>query len=233
MRLSVSNILMLFAIMLILFQPVRANAYNFTVDDTFACLNATQQIEKELQIKDHLLTTISSVESGRWHEESQQTIAWPWTINAEGKGMFFKTKDEAVKKVKELQQAGVKSIDVGCMQINLFYHKEAFKNIEEALDPKTNVAYGAEFLKKLHSQKGDWLKAVMAYHSSLPVKANRYKNKIVLAYAKVKNAQAKLEEAFMSQKKIGDRLKQARIARMSEEISKQMEMAKAQKFAEL
>jgi len=53
-------------------------------------------------------------------------LAWPWTINAQGKGQFFKTKAEAVKAIKNLQAQGVKSIDVGCMQINLSYHGKAF-----------------------------------------------------------------------------------------------------------
>ena len=172
MRLFVSTNLMFFMILLMLIQPVQASSYEAYADDTFACMNATQKIEKELQIKEHLLTTISSVETGRWNEKEQQSLAWPWTINAQGKGQFFKTKAEAVREVKRLQAQGVKSIDVGCMQINLSYHGDAFKNIEEAFDPEKNVRYGANFLKSLYENKGnDWIKAAMAYHSSTPTKA--------------------------------------------------------------
>lgn len=139
-----------------------------------------KKIEKEYQIKKHLLTTISSVETGRWNEKEQQSLAWPWTINAQGKGQFFKTKAEAVKAIKKLQAQGVKSIDVGCMQINLSYHGKAFKSIEDALDPQKNVTYAAKYLKSLYLKKGkDWLKAAMAYHSTTPHKAQRYKKKIV------------------------------------------------------
>lgn len=63
-----------------------------------------------------------------------------------GKGRYFATKEEAVRAVKKLQAQGVKSIDVGCMQINLAYHGDAFDSIEDALDPETNVTYGAKFL---------------------------------------------------------------------------------------
>lgn len=178
MRRFVSKFLMFFVILLMLLQPVRAEASQYFADDTYACLNATKKIEKEYQIKKHLLTTISSVETGRWNEKEQQSLAWPWTINAQGKGQFFKTKAEAVKAIKKLQAQGVKSIDVGCMQINLSYHGKAFKSIEDALDPQKNVTYAAKYLKSLYLKKGkDWLKAAMAYHSTTPHKAQRYKKK--------------------------------------------------------
>lgn len=189
MRLFVSKILMFLLILLMLIQPVQARAYAEFRDDALVCMDATQKFEKEYQIKEHLLTTISSVETGRWNAERQQTIAWPWTVNAQGKGTFFKTKAEAVREVKRLQKAGVKSIDVGCMQINLAYHPNAFKSVEDAFDPKKNVEYSAKFLKNLYKKKGnDWIKAAMAYHSSVPTKAQRYKKKLASAYENVKQA---------------------------------------------
>ena len=55
------------------------------------------------------------------------------------------------------------------------YNMDAFDSIEDALDPETNVTYGAKFLRNLYEQKRDWIKAAMAYHSSVPTKAQRYK----------------------------------------------------------
>jgi len=171
-------------------QPVQARAYTEFRDDALVCMDATQKFEKEYQIKEHLLTTISKVETGRWNEQRQQSMAWPWTINAQGKGRFFATKAEAVREVKRLQAKGVKSIDVGCMQINLAYHPNAFASIEDALDPQKNVEYGAKFLKKLYkNKKGDWIKAAMAYHSSVPFKAKRYKNKLASVYETIRQTQ--------------------------------------------
>ena len=113
-----------------LIQPVQAKANDLKVDDAYVCMQATAKIEQQYQIKKHLLTTISSVETGRYNEAKKQTLAWPWTINAQGKGRYFATKEEAVRAVKKLQAQGVKSIDVGCMQINLAYHGDAFDSIE-------------------------------------------------------------------------------------------------------
>ena len=181
---------MFFVILLMLIQPVQAKAYKAPVDDAFVCLNATTKIEKQYEIKKHLLTTISSVETGRYIKEKKQTLAWPWTINAQGKGMFFKTKAEAIREAKRLQARGIKSFDVGCMQINMAYHGDAFKNIEEAFDPEKNVAYAAKFLRNLYENKNkDWVKAAMAYHSSVPKKALRYKKKLASAYERIRLAQ--------------------------------------------
>ena len=199
MRYFVLNNLMLLLLLLLLIQPVEAKSLA-VVDDAFVCQAAAAKFERQYQIKKHLLDTISNVETGRWNQEHKQTLAWPWTINAQGKGQYFETKEEAVKAVKELQAKGVKSIDVGCMQINLMYHGDAFKNAEEALDPYKNVEYGAKYLKKLYARKGnDWLKAAMAYHSNVLKKALRYKKKIVVAYDRVKGA-AQLAQAEIKPK---------------------------------
>lgn len=197
MRFSVSNNLMFFLVLLMLIQPVQAKVYNDRVDDTMVCTYATQKMEKVYQIKRHLLTTIANVETGRWNAEKKQKTAWPWTVNAQGKGMFFDTKEEAVREVKRLQAKGVKSIDVGCMQINLVYHPDAFESVEDAFDPQKNAQYAAKFLKNLYENNDkDWIKAAMAYHSKVPTKAQRYKKKIVSTYEIVKQAQLKLEKAL-------------------------------------
>ncbi len=36
---------------------------------------------------------------------------------------------------------GVQSIDVGCFQINMYYHPGAFATLEQAFDPRANAAY--------------------------------------------------------------------------------------------
>ncbi len=190
MRHFVSKFFMLLLLLLLLIQPVQAKPF-VGIDEAFICQTAAEKFEKEYQIKEHLLETITTVETGRWNQEHKQTLAWPWTVNALGKGYYYSSKAEAVKAVKDLQAKGVKSIDVGCMQINLMYHGKEFKSVEEALDPYKNVEYGAKFLKQLYKRRGnDWFKAAMAYHSGVLKKALRYKKKIVVAYDKVKkNAQ--------------------------------------------
>lgn len=173
---------MIFLILLMLFQPLPAKAQETAVvDEDFVCLSATLKAEEKYQIQKHLLTSISNVETGRWNKRLQQKAAWPWTVNVKGKGYFYKTKAEAVAAVKNWQKRGYKSIDVGCMQVNLRFHGKKFASLEEAFDPEKNVDVAARFLKKRHQSRGDWMKAATDYHSKRPSKARAYKKKLLAA----------------------------------------------------
>lgn len=181
---------MIFLILLMLFQPMPAKAQETAiVDEDLICLNATLKAEEEYQIQKHLLTSISTVETGRWNQRLQQKTAWPWTVNVKGRGYFYKTKAEAIAAVKDWQRRGYKSIDVGCMQVNLRFHGKKFANLEEAFDPNKNVEVAARYLKKRHETRGDWLKAATDYHSKRPSKANRYKTKLLAAMDNIKAIQ--------------------------------------------
>lgn len=161
--------------------------------DENLCAIETSYYERKFEIQHSLLTAISVVESGKWSLEKQANTAWPWTVNAEGQGMFFASKQEAIDAVKKLQAKGIESIDVGCMQINLKYHPDAFKSLEEAFSPSANVAYGASFIKKLYEQYGSWYVAAKHYHSSLDEKNVVYGNKILAAFDNLTEGDKALE----------------------------------------
>jgi hypothetical protein len=132
-----------------------------------------------------LLTAISLVESGR--KVGGSVVAWPWTINANGKPYVFATKREAITMVRKLRQIGVTSIDVGCMQVNLKQHPGAFPSLEAAFDPATNIAYAAKFLKNKKISKGSWGSAVAHYHSSTPKFHIPYTQRVLKAWSKAQN----------------------------------------------
>ena len=134
------------------------------------CRTAIRQLEGASggTIPDHLLAAIAHVESGRRDPQTGRFVPWPWTINAEGQGFFFESKVEAIAAVRDLQSRGVRSIDVGCMQVNLMHHPNAFSSLEQAFDPPANAAYAARFLMQLHDQAGDWTRATGMYHSATP-----------------------------------------------------------------
>lgn len=148
------------------------------------CLKAVLKAEKTYQIKDGLLQTIASVESGRWDKKAQRRISWPWAVQVNGKGYYYQTKEEAVNAVKDLMAAGINNIDVGCMQINLKYHGEAFENLEDAFEPEKNTAYSAKFLRNLYNHNGrNWQKTAMQYHSKNVEHGKIYKAKLEQHYA--------------------------------------------------
>ena len=121
-----------------------------------------------------MMTAIALTESGRLDSVTGRVRPWPWTINAEGVGQYFATREQAVAAVRALQTRGVRSIDVGCMQVNLMYHPPAFASLEVAFDPQTNAAYAARFRTSLFSAHGHWHKAIGAYHSGTPGLATAY-----------------------------------------------------------
>lgn len=89
----------------------------------------------------------------------------PYAMNVEGKAVYGITLDDALTRFKKARRGGAKLIDLGCMQINHYYHAERFASIREMLDPAKNVDYAARFLKELYAREGTWTLAVARYHA--------------------------------------------------------------------
>jgi hypothetical protein len=143
------------------------------------CKNATEQSEKTFRLPKRLLNAISLAETGRWHKKSKEIIAWPWTVYSEGRGRYLPTKEAAIAEVKALKAKGVKNIDVGCMQVNLYWHPDAFDNLQDAFDPITNATYAAGLLKKLQGDTRSWTLAVAYYHSQTKKYYVPYRKKVL------------------------------------------------------
>lgn len=142
--------------------------------------------EREYNIPVHLLAAISSTESGRWHKGLDMALPWPWTINAQGKGYYLSSKQEAVALARSFLNRGISSIDVGCMQVNLQHHAGAFHSLEDAFDPASNVDYAARFLKNNYNDlNGSWVKAAAAYHSRTPSRGNPYLQRVARAWQRI------------------------------------------------
>jgi hypothetical protein len=147
------------------------------------CRAAIASAEQVQAIPTHLMAAIGRAESGRRDEATGATHPWPWTINAEGQGFYYNSKSEAIAAVRTMQARGVKSIDVGCMQVNLMHHPDAFPTLEQAFDPPVNTAYAARFLRLLFGKTGDWTKAVGLYHSATPELSAPYADKVMALLA--------------------------------------------------
>jgi hypothetical protein len=146
------------------------------------CRAAIAQAEQERGIPPRLLAAIGRVESGRRDPLTGALHPWPWAINAEGRGSFFPDKAAAIAAVRALQAQGVRSIDVGCLQVNLRHHPTAFASLEEAFDPLANARYGARFLSELQASRGDWMQAAGNYHSQTPAFAEPYRSRVAAAW---------------------------------------------------
>ncbi len=156
--------------------------------DQRVCDQAAAQAERSHGVPARLMQAIALAESGRWDDDRQASFAWPWTINAGGQGRYFATKAAAIAEVERLKARGVRSIDVGCMQVNLMHHPDAFASLEDAFDPAKNAAYAGQFLRELRDAQGSWQAAVAHYHSATPQLHEPYRKRV---YALWNEAQAK------------------------------------------
>lgn len=160
-------------------KPVNCYAFNGNIYDSMKCLNAIRYYENKHGIPQNLLSSISLIESGRWQADHKRLLPWPWAINVGGQPYFFETKDQAISFIKQKLAQGIKNIDVGCNQINLYHHGDKFANLEQVINPKTNSEYAAIFLKRHYTETKNWLSAVARYHSLNPDLGIIYANKVL------------------------------------------------------
>ncbi|MBP2232382.1 hypothetical protein J2847_005711 [Azospirillum agricola] len=141
------------------------------------CIAAILDAERAAGITDHLLLAMGFTESGRRTEDRLFT-AWPWTVNTEGRSHYFPTRDAAIAFVREAQGRGVRSIDVGCLQVNLRWHPDAFPDLATAFDPVANARYAAGFLGALRRDHGSLEAAIARYHSAQSERGEAYRQRV-------------------------------------------------------
>lgn len=132
-----------------------------------------------MRLPPQLLRSIALVESGRPDPVTGRVAPWPWTINVSGTGYFFGSSAEAVAAVRDFQARGIRSIDVGCAQVNLLHHPTAFSSLESAFDAQINADYAALFLRTLYGGTGNWPLAAAAYHSKTTERGLAYARKVL------------------------------------------------------
>ena len=142
-----------------------------------ACIEAIAVTERTQSVPPGLLRAIALVESGRRVADGG-FVPWPWTINSPAGAFYLASRAEAVAKVEALRGQGIRNIDVGCMQVNLFHHPDAFPSLAAAFDPAQNVAYAARFLGALQGTAPSLFDAVGRYHSHTPSRARPYAERV-------------------------------------------------------
>ncbi|MGQ9370166.1 lytic transglycosylase domain-containing protein [Azospirillum sp. ST 5-10] len=142
------------------------------------CIAAILDAERAAGIADHLLLAMGFTEAGRRTDDRLFTV-WPWTVNSEGRSRYFASRAAAVAFVRAEQDRGVRSIDVGCLQINLKWHPDAFADLDTAFDPGANAAYAAAFLGGLRRDQGSLEAAIARYHSAQSERGAAYRERVV------------------------------------------------------
>jgi hypothetical protein len=149
------------------------------------CARAAAEVEKQFGLPAHILEAISLAETG-WSGPDRRLATWPWTVHDGSKGYHLASREDAVKFVRNLRTDGQRSIDVGCMQVNLRHHPRAFTSVSEGFDPEANMRYAARFLIRIEQQTGNWPAAVARYHSYNPTFYEEYETKVMAFWQRAK-----------------------------------------------
>ncbi len=153
-----------------------------------ACAIAGRAAEQAQGVPERLLVSIGMVESGRADPLSGQMAPWPWTVNADGQGRYFENKADAEAFVRLAESSGARDVDVGCFQVSLQSHPDAFATLDDAFDPEKNAGYAAGFLLRLKAMTGSWNTAIADYHSSAPELGLPYQRRVLAAWHGLGNA---------------------------------------------
>jgi hypothetical protein len=155
-------ILTLLIAVLLPLRATGASAQVVTPDPRLACDRAAARTERQWNLPAGLLAAIGTVESGRTDAGRLHRRAWPWSINAEGLSYVAASKTDAMITVRLLQARGIRLIDVGCFQVDLFYHRRAFASLNEAFDPEANARAAADILLLARFNAMTWEPAIAA-----------------------------------------------------------------------
>ncbi|SDQ92870.1 transglycosylase SLT domain-containing protein [Pseudovibrio sp. Tun.PSC04-5.I4] len=123
------------------------------------CERQMQQAAQKYDVPLGILYAVGLTETGR------KNSLHPYALNIAGKSYFASSATEALAVIKRSRNRGVKLIDVGCMQINIYYHLSKFSSLKAMLDPSQNVDYAARFLSELKQREKTWTMAVARYHA--------------------------------------------------------------------
>lgn len=142
-------------------------------NDRDACNKHIDEAEARYGIPTGILRSIALVESNHGGNP------WPWTLNVANQPFYFKTAGEAIAAMNNGSGYLRPDTAVGCMQIFTKYHGQRFRNAAHMIDPRTNVFYGAYYLRTLFEQYSSWMEAVARYHSSQAVYQKEYLCRVV------------------------------------------------------
>lgn len=147
-----------------------------------------RQVAQRTGVPASILYAIALAESGT-RLASGKRRPWPWTLNIEGHGYYYRTRLAAWRTLRATLARGVTRVDIGLMQVNWGYHHEALGDAWQALDPYHNLSVGATILQTQHRIAGHWWRAVGRYHApNHPERAERYRSRVADWHGRVTGA---------------------------------------------
>ncbi len=149
-----------------------------------ACLDAAHHTTRRAGLPKGMLRAIGMVETGHVDQATGTMTPWPYSVDVDGTGRWFNRASSAIAYVHDAIAGGAHYIDVGCFQIDLAAHPNAFASLEAAFNPADNARYAAHFLNLLHGEFGTWSAAIAAYHAGTPALGVPYAQRVLAAWGR-------------------------------------------------
>lgn len=89
-----------------------------------------------------------------------------YMLNVAGKDYLATSLPDAMRAFNEARAQGIKLIDIGCLQVNYYYHGKKFRSVEQMFNPRLNVDVAAQELRDWRKSQGNWTMAVARYNAS-------------------------------------------------------------------
>jgi len=122
------------------------------------------QIATERGLDPYILYAVALVESARIN--ARLAAPWPWALNRQGRPIIPSSRLEARGILNDALNKGIRSIDVGLMQVNVRWNGHRVHRPDDLLDPETNIRVGADVLTEaIDSAPGDLALGIGRYHT--------------------------------------------------------------------
>ena len=145
-----------------------------------------RQVASHYGIPAEVLYAVGLTESARQVDSTGTVRPWPWTLNVQGKGFFYASREQVQRALEGFLDVGFESIDIGLMQVNWRYHRHRLESPQLALDPYHNLRVAAKILRECHQSRRDWWEAVGCYHApNSPHRADRYRARVFKHWQRV------------------------------------------------
>jgi hypothetical protein len=147
-----------------------------------ASASVWQDVAREHGLDPLLLYAVALKESRKLWGDGR-VRPWPWALHARrlGGGRLFDSREEALAHLEALTGADAKAnVDVGLLQVNWRWHREAVATPADLLDPQTNLRVGAAILRRaIAASDGDIRLGLARYHNRRLAKGLPYADDVL------------------------------------------------------
>ena len=117
------------------------------------------------QVPSEVLYAIGLQESGTTLGGKRGFSPWPWVLNVNEKGRYFRTREEAAAALAEEVAKGNRRVAVGMLQIHLRWNAFRVSDPLTLLDPSVNLRVAAEVLQECGKRFQDVFGKLACYYS--------------------------------------------------------------------